>query len=199
MTEAQVLALINQFIIANGNNDITADVLRPILVAILEQPNDKVGELSNLNTTDQTNIVNAVNEVLGSIGNTFTIHSGSDDPNVIPPSTYSIGDWYILGGTLLYQYNGYNWILLKTDNNFITIGNDVFRFSKGYTLGVKNTGLGLEVNDTISDGNIYINSTNIWIGLAVYTGGVITDYGTYDAVNKTFTGGSYNIITHEEL
>jgi len=116
MTEADVLALINAFIVANGNNEITADVLRPILVAMLEQPNDKVGELTDLDTVDQTSIVNAINELVNSSSTNFTIHAGSDDPNVTPPGSYAIGDWYIRDGSTLYQYNGAEWILLTVDN-----------------------------------------------------------------------------------
>lgn len=118
MTEAQVLALINQFIIANGNNEITADVLRPILVAILEQPNDKVGELGDLQTTDQSNIVDAINELVNNSNNNFEIHSGVDDPNSNPPASFSIGDWYIRDGSSLYQYNGSTWVLLN-DNSVL--------------------------------------------------------------------------------
>src|SRR5690606_15992968 len=64
MSYASVLALIQAEIIANGNNEITANVLRPILEDMLEQPNDVVGVLDNLNTNDKTNIVNAINSVL---------------------------------------------------------------------------------------------------------------------------------------
>ena len=123
----------------------------------------------------------------------------SDDPNLNPPSTFGIGDWYILSGSLLYQYNGSQWVLLQIDNNFITISNDVFRWTKGYTLGVKNTSSSIESNDTISEGNIYINGTNIYIHLAVYNSGSITDFGTYDNVTQTFTGGSYDVLEWREL
>lgn len=115
MNEAAVLALINTWIIANGNNEITADVLRPILVAMLEQPNDKVGELGDLDTVDQSSIVNAINELVNAASTNFTIHVGSDDPNVTPPGSFGIGDWYIRSGTELYQYNGNEWILLSDD------------------------------------------------------------------------------------
>lgn len=116
MNEAAVLALINEFIVANGNNEITADVLRPILVAMLEQPNDKVGELGDLDTVDQSSIVNAINELVNAASTNFTIHVGSDDPNVTPPGSFGIGDWYIRSGTELYQYNGNEWILLSDDS-----------------------------------------------------------------------------------
>ncbi len=114
MNEAAVLALINLHIVANGNNEITADVLRPILEAILEQPNDKVGELGDLDTTDKTTIVNAINELVSASGGGFEIHSGSADPNVTPPGSFGIGDWYVRSGTSIYQYNGTTWVLLQS-------------------------------------------------------------------------------------
>lgn len=132
MTEAQVLALINQFIIANGNNEITANVLRPILEEMVKQPNDKIGDLPNLNTTDKTNIVAAINELINSSNSGFEIHAGSADPNVTPPSSYSIGDWYVRNGSSLYQYNGQTWVLLSSQvggisadpGNDLTLGGD---------------------------------------------------------------------------
>lgn len=117
MTEAQVLALINLYIISNGNNEITADVMRLILVAMLGQPNDKVGELGDLDTTDKTSIVNAINELKNESGSGFIIHTGADDPNVTPPGSFAIGDWYVRSGTSLYQYNGASWVLLTGTGN----------------------------------------------------------------------------------
>lgn len=132
MTEAQVRALIQQFIVANGNNEITANVLRPILEAMLQQPNDKIGDLPNLNTTDKTNIVNAINEIVNSGNTGFAIHSGSADPNVTPPAGFGIGDWYIRNLSSIYQYNGSTWVLLTDDvggisadpGNDLTLGGD---------------------------------------------------------------------------
>lgn len=111
MTEAQIIALINQYIITNGNNEITAAQLNPILLAMLMQPNDKVGDLEDLQTTAQTNIVAAINELVNAASG-FAIHAGSADPNVTPPGSFGIGDWYIRNGTSLYQYNGQTWVLL---------------------------------------------------------------------------------------
>lgn len=126
-----------------------------------------------------------------------SVLNNSLKPNEVPVTLSLTGTEYqlITNPTL----NRVERILITAPNNFITIGNDIFRLSKGYTVGVKNTGANLEVNDTISDGNIYINSTNIYIKLAKYNGGTITDFGTYDPVSKTFTGGSYTIITHDEI
>src|SRR5690606_36960962 len=61
---AAALSLIQAEIIANGNNEITANVLQPVLKAMIDFPNDVIGVLDNLNTNDKTNIVNAINSVL---------------------------------------------------------------------------------------------------------------------------------------
>lgn len=132
MTEAQVLALIQQFIVANGNNEITANVLRPILEEMVKQPNDKIGDLPDLNTADKTNIVAAINELINNSNSGFEIHAGSADPNVTPPASWSIGDWYIRDGSSLYQYNGNTWVLLGSyvvvvsadPGNDLTLGGD---------------------------------------------------------------------------
>lgn len=141
MNEAQVLAFINQWIISNGNNEITGPVLNAVLVAMLTQPNDKVGELGDLETTDQSSIVAAINELVDSSSTGFAIHAGAADPNVTPPGTFSIGDWYIRSGTSLYQYNGSTWILLSgvqqgrtlseaftytAPNNTFTVASNIF-------------------------------------------------------------------------
>lgn len=102
MSYASVLSDINSDIIANGVNAITGPVLNPILVAILDFANDTIGDLGDLDTTDQTSIVNAINEVLASVSNSgITIHVGTANPNQTPPASYEIGDWYLMqsGGT----------------------------------------------------------------------------------------------------
>lgn len=68
-TLAQLLSSITTTIVPNGNNDITADVLRPILVAIAEYIDQEVGNREDLETTDQTNIVAAINELIDKIEN----------------------------------------------------------------------------------------------------------------------------------
>ena len=75
MNYQQVLVLIQQYIVANSNNEITANVLRPILEAILDQPNELIGDLDGLQTDDRSNLVAAINEVLDGNG------GGSFDPD----------------------------------------------------------------------------------------------------------------------
>jgi hypothetical protein len=64
MTQAQVIALIQQWIVANGNNEITANVLRPILEAMVNQPNNLIGDLAELETIDNDTLVDAINSLL---------------------------------------------------------------------------------------------------------------------------------------
>jgi hypothetical protein len=64
-TLTQVLNEIQANIIANGNNEITADVLRPILELMSTFVIDTTGELANLNSVDKSNLVAAINELGG--------------------------------------------------------------------------------------------------------------------------------------
>jgi len=64
MTYAQALALIQAEIVANGNNEITANVLRPVLEAMINFPNDSIGVLANLTTSDVSSVVNAINSIV---------------------------------------------------------------------------------------------------------------------------------------
>ena len=90
-------------------------------------------------------------------------------------------------------------VLVTSSGNFITIGGNVFRHEVGYTLGVKNNGVTLAINDIISNGIIVNSGFTIQIVSAVYTGGNTTDFGTYNDTTKDFTGGSYNIIEFNVL
>ena len=64
-TPQDLINQINAAIITNGNNEITAIVLNPILVDMVTQYDDLIGDLSQLLTTDQSSIVNAINEIFG--------------------------------------------------------------------------------------------------------------------------------------
>lgn len=129
MDEQQVLALIQQYIVANGNNEITADVLRPVLEAILAQPNDLIGNISALSTTANTNLVDAVNELNTAIqtitGSDIQIFTGIENPNDVPPSGYNVVDFYVQEDgdnnvVALFQYNGFSWVS-PTDQDNIDI------------------------------------------------------------------------------
>ena len=89
MDFAQVLALIQAEIVANGNNEITANVLRPVLEAMLEQPNDLIGDLGDLETSDQSNLVAAINEIISTI--LPSINDGTKVIEVFRPFTEAGG------------------------------------------------------------------------------------------------------------
>src|SRR5690606_2173937 len=118
MTLDEVIDLIQTWIVANGNEEITADVLRPILEAMVNQPNDLIGDLDNLTTVDKDNLVEAINEVrtLAITNAGLVIHSGNDTPTVTPPVSFGLGDFYaqvIFPSTSVvsfWQYNGSVWV-----------------------------------------------------------------------------------------
>lgn len=110
MTSAELLTLINNTVVANGANEITADVLRPVLVAMVNQINTLVGDESDLPIGSDT--------VIEAINNTTTtgvaVLTGTADPNVTPPSSYNIGDFYsqTVSSIIIafWQYNGIKWV-----------------------------------------------------------------------------------------
>jgi len=127
----------------------------------------------------------------------LSILNNSLKPNDVPLNSGLTGtEYYLIVNDSL---NRLERVLISSSGNFITINGTVFRFQKGFTLGIQNTGLDLEINDIISKGVIYINSTAIEIESAIYTGGDRTNFGTYDDVNKDITGGSYSIIELNKL
>lgn len=127
----------------------------------------------------------------------LSILNNSLKPNDIPLNTGLTGTEFnlIINPTL----NRFEKVLVTSSGNFITIGGTIFRYQVGYTLGVKNGGVNLEINDIISSGIIVNSGFTIDIEKAIYTGGTITDFGTYNDTTKDFTGGSYNIIEFNVL
>ncbi len=99
MNYTELLAYINLWIKTNGNREITADVLNPVLKAIAEWALSQVGDLSTLNTTDKSNLTNAINEVNQALANVdingSQVYSGLDNPNTTPPPSYSAADFYV--------------------------------------------------------------------------------------------------------
>lgn len=117
MTAIQTaIAQIEAYIIANGTEDITANVLRPLMVALGNAVESVTGDPANLVVTSESNLVQAINAARALAVNAGgpKRFMGSADPNVTPPLGYVLYDYYAryLGVTLLavYQYNGYNWI-----------------------------------------------------------------------------------------
>jgi len=119
-TQQTVVDLINQEIVANGNNEITADVLRPVLLAMLSQVNDLIGDPTAI---PADTLVEQINDVEENQPSGVTIYSGTADPNVTPPASFALGDFYqqTSGPDTVgfYQFNGTAWARQNTveDNN----------------------------------------------------------------------------------
>lgn len=114
-----VIDQINTFIVANGNNEITANVLNPILEVITDFANNHMGNLDNLTTDETDTLVDSINSLKQNIndivGNSVQLHVGNANPNDTPPSTYNYGDFYMQLSPLdnepiqLWQFNGFEW------------------------------------------------------------------------------------------
>jgi hypothetical protein len=116
---------INAAIVANGNEEITADVLRPLLVELANAVETITGDPVNLTTTVKTNLVAAINSLKtitdGLEG--LVIKTGTTDPNVTTDFVPKLGYFYAryLGSTLLsfWQYNGYEWVEIKPNRGYL--------------------------------------------------------------------------------
>lgn len=117
---SDVIDLINQFIITNGNNEITAAVLNPVLEFMTDFANNNMGDLSLL-TTDLTNdLVSAINSLKQNFedlsNNGVQLYTGVPNPNITPPATYNYADFYMQIDSIdsspvqLWQWDGYNWV-----------------------------------------------------------------------------------------
>lgn len=117
---ATVLAQINTYIVANGNNEITANVLNPVLKIMLDFANNNIGDLSTLTTDEKNSIVDAINSLKQNfdnlVNNGVQLHTGVPDPNDTPPTTYNYADFYMQLDSedstpvQLWQYNGFEWV-----------------------------------------------------------------------------------------
>lgn len=119
-TYATVLSQINTYIVANGNNEITANVLNPILQLLLDFANNTIGNLDNLTTDENTTVVAALNSLVQNIlditNGSVKLHTGYDDPNVTPPDAYNYADFFMELDIIddspikLWQWNGFEWL-----------------------------------------------------------------------------------------
>lgn len=118
-TYATVISQINTYIVANGNNEITANVLNPILKVITDFANNTIGNLGALTTTDTDTIVGSINSLKLAFDNLnnngVQLLTGYDDPNVTPPPTFNYADFYMElditddSPVQLWQWSGSEW------------------------------------------------------------------------------------------
>lgn len=114
-TPQTIITLINNSITDNGNNEISAAVLRPVLLAIINYIDQTFGNPDDLSTTAKI-FVDSINELIGDANSVFSLRTGTDDPNVTPPSEFNLGDFYsrTSGGNPIsyWNFDGSNWIEL---------------------------------------------------------------------------------------
>jgi hypothetical protein len=118
-TYSTVIDQINGFIVTNGNNEITANVLNPILKIITDFANNTIGDLATLTTDESDNIVNALNSLKDNINlisnGGVKLFTGFDNPNSVPPPAFDFADFYMQLSNLdnspieLWQWNGFTW------------------------------------------------------------------------------------------
>jgi len=118
-TYAEVISQINTFIVTNHNNEITANVLNPILVLLTDFTNNTIGDLETLTTDEKDTIVDAINSLKNNLNNITNngvqLYSGMGDPNVTPPPTYKPADFYLQVDSdslpvQLWQFNAFTWV-----------------------------------------------------------------------------------------
>lgn len=117
-TYTTVLDQINAYIVANGSNDITANVLNPILQYLLNFSNNNIGDLSTLTTSENNSVVESINSLKDLFenltNNGVQLHTGINDPNSTPPIAYNYADFYMQLDVddlpvKLWQWNGFEW------------------------------------------------------------------------------------------
>lgn len=117
MTPEEIIGLINSQLPTNGNNEITADVLRPVLIAMVEQINALVGDASNLPDGSNT-VIEAINNIPSS---GIQVLTGVANPNDIPPPDFETGDFYLQDGgspnSRFWQFNSIDWIEILSPEN----------------------------------------------------------------------------------
>lgn len=186
MTDAELIEFINDWIYTNHNNEITAATLNPVLQAIRQRLADVAGDLGDLATVDQTNLVAAINEVYNMIGSIETggikLHSGTANPNITPPLSFGYADFYMQKDLFnnpvqLFQWNGFVWTTDAVE--VLPIPYLTLRLkAKGATGTLPDT---LEVNDIVEG---FKDSTTYW-GSAVYNGGDIATRSNYTPLEET--------------
>lgn len=123
--KTDLINTINAQIQTNGAQEITAAVLNPILLQIVEWASAFLGDGDQLT---EANLVAEIAAVSGNSGAGITILTGTADPNDTPPGSYDTGDFYErtdgFGSTVgWFQYNGIEWaeIRRKTQEAYQTV------------------------------------------------------------------------------
>lgn len=146
-TYADVINQINTYIIANGNNEITANVLNPILQIITDFTNNNIGDLEDLTTSENETVVASINSLKTDFDNLSNngvqLYTGYDDPNVTPPPVFNYADFFMQldisddSPIILWQFNGFEWVTGMST-------------SEGFPKGIEYTAVGGETSFNIA-------------------------------------------------
>ena len=189
MTYFEVLALIAQWIVTNGNREITAAVLKPVLDAMLMWARSQIGDLTLLNTSNNTDVVSAINEVNTNLNNIningSQVYYGLPNPNVTPPPFYKPGDFYLQedvdnNPVALFLFDGVAW--QNINQTISSIGPIRYGELRLIGKGVGNTDptmlFDLQVGDSVQGRK---DATTVWTE-AIYNGGDPTNRSNYTPI-----------------
>lgn len=170
---ATVLSQINTYIVANGNNEITANVLNPILKLMLDFSNNNIGDLDTLTTDEKNSIVEAINSLKQNfddlVNNGVQLYTGIDDPNVTPPPTYKYADFYMQLDidslpVKLWQWNGFVWTDASqepaTESDNVINNSDVDGVTVTDALNTLNTNKANDSNVVHKVGDTFVYATD---------------------------------------
>jgi len=187
-TYSEVISQINTFIVTNHNNEITANVLNPILVLLTDFTNNTIGDLETLTTDEKDTIVDAINSLKNNLNNITNngvqLYSGMGDPNVTPPPTYKPADFYLQVDSdslpvQLWQFNAFSWI--SSVNGITALWGEITGDVEDQTDLI--TLIDTKDTETLNSSKTYTDSLVV---------GLLDDRGNYDASTNVFpsTGGS---------
>lgn len=208
-TYITALQQINDYIVANGNNEITGPVLNSVLNVILDFANNNIGDLDTLTTDEKNSIVEAINSLKQNfddlVNNGVQLYTGINDPNITPPPTYNYADFYMQLDiddlpVKLWQWNGFEWTdaseepATETDNIINNSGvpgvtaTDAFEYLNDNKENVSNKA----TDFTVVNNDLYptVQATKTYADSLLV--GVINLRGLWDASSNLFptTGGS---------
>lgn len=205
-----IIAAINSNIVTNGEQNITAVILNPILDGIVDTLYGIAGNNQDLQTAAKNNLVAAINELKNQLDliNPIEHYNGGADPNVEPPNggDFNVLDFYtqtgVGGAEALWIYTGVpsiGWLNLTGNLN------SVLYTAQNLTIPQKKQALlnlgYIEINENIFEyrrnpanatvgiipGEIALNGwvTPTQFGkLLIYVGGTVTNSSSWNIVDS---------------
>lgn len=185
MTYNEALAEIVTWITDNNNKEITAAIMRDVLTTLLDYSAENIGDTDNLFA--ETNTVDAINNLKSLIDGIdltlgLTVHNGTNNPNIVPPSSYAAPDIYVREDDALkevYIFNGKSWIqiinfsfpiyeagIFKGNATSLDFSGGNFNLTYDAITGVMTvevTGEGVDKLEDVGDVPAYPNDGQDWV------------------------------------